>query len=102
MFRALLMSAPAHFRLLERMLLGHRVRRAQRVWVISSVSMAETGHLCLEVAGFPGKPILIELPPAFDPLSSAHIAWLLALIEHTLIEEFTPALTEASSAAERA
>lgn len=91
------MHVPAYLASLKRMLLGHRIRRAQRVWVISSVSMATTGQLRLEVAGFPAQPILVDMPSAFDARSNDHIVWLLGLIQHTLVEEFSEALAEVPS-----
>ena len=74
------------FQSLSRLLQGYRVRHEAHAWSIRSVTLEPNGRLGVGVEGSGRRCFSIDLPADFNPRDNEHRAWLLGVVERTLLD----------------
>jgi hypothetical protein len=82
---------PTLVEVLNRRLVGLRLRVGDSYWVVTAASIAENGMLQVHLMGDTKTSVLVDMPPGFDSTCVEDMAWLVASVESRLTERMEQA-----------
>jgi len=85
------MTLPTLVAVLNRRLVGFRLRVGDSYWVVTAASIADNGLLRIHLMGHTKTSVLVDVPSGFDSTCVDDMAWLVASVESRLTERLEQA-----------